>query len=93
MAAICFFVVPLMFAQVGIAAWLLWVDPSAWRWLAAAGIAVAWALTAIGAEPAHRALTKGFDEKPLRSLLAYNWGRTVAWTITLIAALSDQLGG
>lgn len=84
---------PLMAAEGVTALWLL-VDrpdtmgaPSAW--VAAALLGVALGSTVLVQVPQHAALAAGHDDELVRSLIAGNWIRTVAWSArgVLLAAV------
>jgi len=51
-----------------------------WAIVGAALLAVVWLSTARLQVPCHERLSGGFDEASCRSLVRYNWIRTVAWT-------------
>ena len=85
-------VAPLMFVEVGTAAWLCLVGgpagtPTWWVWLGAALVAVNWLSTALLQVPCHSRLAQGFDEATWRRLVATNWIRTAAWTARVPLAL------
>lgn len=87
---ITWFVVPLMFAQVGLIASLLVRRPGWGAWAAAGLVAVAWAATFALAVPSHGRLGAGLDAAEVRSLVRGNWIRTAAWTGAWLALMADR---
>lgn len=81
---------PLMLTEIACATWLLWHPPSgiasAWLWLGAALIAVAWASTAFLQVPLHVRLSAGHDPLSIERLIRSNWVRTAAWTLRAVIA-------
>ncbi len=87
MHLISFFVIPLMFAQVGLTGWAVLRDPGAWNLMAVAGVLAAWASTFIWSAPCHAQLqTAGHDLSIINRLVGTNWVRTSAWTAVFLAA-------
>lgn len=80
-----FIVGPLMFVELGSAAWLLWRPPGgvtvASLWLGAALIAICWASTLLVQVPLHLRLTARHDPAAITRLLRTNWVRTIAWSL------------
>lgn len=76
-------VAPLMFLELGSAAWIAVFTPDgvpAWAaWLGLVLVGVVWALTFFVAVPLHRKLLDGFDAAAHRRLVLANWPRTVVW--------------
>ena len=58
--------------------------PAAWAWAGATLLGIIWASTAFVQVPLHDALEKAHDASRLRTLVASNWVRTVAWTARAI---------
>jgi hypothetical protein len=89
--AVTWVVAPLMFVEVGTAAWIVWQPPTgvdpAWAWVGAALVAVVWATTAFVSVPAHEKLAETFDAVVHRRLVSTNWIRTAAWTARGVLAL------
>ena len=79
---------PLMFTELGTAAWLLWQRPAGvapgWLWMGAALIAVCWASTVLLQVPIHLRLTLRRDDKTVERLIRTNWLRTIAWSIRAV---------
>jgi len=79
---------PLMFTEIGTAAWLLWQQPAGvapgWLWMGAALIAVCWASTVLLQVPIHLRLTLKRDDKTVERLIRTNWLRTIAWSIRAV---------
>ncbi|MEV4349859.1 hypothetical protein AB0J83_35830 [Actinoplanes sp. NPDC049596] len=67
--------------------WALWSAPGGWTWVAVAGTAVAFLVTALVAAPAHGRLGRGRDPVVLRRLLRADRVRTLAAAVTLAAVL------
>lgn len=76
-------VVPLMVAELVTALWLAGLPPSAGlrpaALLGAGLVLLVWLSTALLQVPAHRALSRGWDEGAHRRLVKSNWVRTAAW--------------
>jgi hypothetical protein len=85
MARITWVVLPVMTIELGTAALLVWWQPLGIpQWQAAAGLALViliWAATGVIQVPLHDTLSKGFDARAHRRLVATNWIRTVAWAL------------
>ena len=72
---------PLMLAELGSAAWLLWAgERSGWLLISLGLIGVNWLSTAIVQVPLHRRLEQGFEAGVHGRLVSTNWVRTGAWT-------------
>ncbi|WP_442505800.1 hypothetical protein SH528x_004609 [Novipirellula sp. SH528] len=85
---ISFFVIPLMFAQVGLHGWAIVSDPSIAGWFAILCIAIAWGSTFVLSVPCHNRLQQhGYDVATIGRLVQTNWVRTAAWTAVLIVDL------
>jgi hypothetical protein len=83
---ITLFVVPLMFAQVGIYAWLAATRGQTWDYVALGLIASVWIVTFAWSVPCHDRLHRlGYDVQVIDQLVRSNWPRTAAWTAILIA--------
>ncbi len=54
--------------------------PALWAWAGVTLLGVIWASTAFVQVPLHESLEKAHDAGRLRSLVASNWIRTIAWT-------------
>ncbi len=82
-AAVTWVVAPLLLLQAAGMTMVVWTGCSpmwAW-WLAAAGIAVAWLVTAGCSVPAHNRLQRaGHDHWVISRLVRTNWLRTAAWS-------------
>lgn len=90
-------VVPLMVAELVTALWLAGLPPAAGlrpvALLGTALVAVIWVSTAVLQVPAHRALSRGWDEAAHRRLVWTNWIRTAAWWARVPVALLLWPGG
>lgn len=83
--AVTWIVMPLMLGQVVLLGWLVVARASPWAFLAAGLVAVAWIATFAMSVPAHvRLRSVGLDGGVFRRLVATNWIRTVAWTLTFL---------
>jgi len=77
---------PLMVAELGSAAWLLWAgERSGWFSISLGLIGVNWLSTVIVQVPLHRKLEQGFEAGAYGRLVATNWVRTAAWTARGVA--------
>lgn len=73
---------PLMLAEAGSAALLLWMDLRAGWFLAGLPLmALIWASTALVQVPLHERLVEGFSEDAAARLVRTNWVRTIAWSL------------
>lgn len=89
---ITFFVIPLMFGQVGVIAWQFSEQRSLWLILSAVAVVVAWVSTFTLSVPIHSKIAGGgADENDLWRLVVTNWPRTIAWTAVLILGLIPSL--
>ncbi|GAA4448140.1 hypothetical protein [Novipirellula rosea] len=85
---ISFFVIPLMFVQVGLHGWAIVSNPSFADGFAILCIAIAWVSTFMLSVPCHNRLQRhGYDVVTIRRLVHTNWIRTVAWTAVLASDL------
>ena len=84
-------VLPLMLAELGLAAALWWYAPDAvargWALAGAALLAVVWGSTFLLQVPCHQQLEQRADPQAMARLLATNWLRTVAWTLRAVVAV------
>ena len=55
--------------------------PTAIPWIGVALLALVWLATAMLLVPRHRELSAGFDARSHRQLVAFNWIRTLAWSL------------
>ncbi len=90
-------VVPLMLAEAASAGALLFMTPEGGHRTAsiagASFLGVVWLSTAALQAPAHRRLSRGFDAREIRRLVAGNWIRTAAWTARVPVAVYLALAG
>ncbi|EMI21201.1 putative membrane protein [Rhodopirellula maiorica SM1] len=85
---ISFFVIPLMFAQVGMHGWTIVSSPSIAGAVALLCITIAWVSTFTLSVPCHNRLQQyGYDVATIRRLVHTNWIRTAAWTIVLATTI------
>lgn len=93
MCGITVIVAPLMFLELGTAAWLVvGGERNVWLLASLLPLGVSWISTALLQVPLHKKLERGFDEGSWRKLVATNWWRTMAWTsrgVLLLLAMSD----
>lgn len=82
---ITFFVLPLMFVQMGGHAWLLWQDFALFRLFTMLLIGIAWGMTFLVEVPYHSKIGKGENlDKNIEGLILWNWPRTIAWTLAFV---------
>jgi hypothetical protein len=82
MRLISWIVGPLMLAEVGSAALLIYLgERSAYFWISLTGLALVWASTIFYQVPIHEKLTLGYDAKLIRQLVRGNWWRTCGWSL------------
>ena len=78
-------VAPLMLTEAFSAAALIWLRPAGVSLSVSIGglllVGLLWASTFFWQVPAHERLSRDFDAKVHRRLVASNWFRTVAWTV------------
>jgi hypothetical protein len=85
-----FIVGPLMLTQPVLIALQIWLNPSAFHYIAAALVGLAWLSTALFSVPNHRSLQKnGYDARAIAQLVLTNWIRTAAWSAVFILGLFD----
>lgn len=84
-------VMPLMIVELATALWLAGLPPAAGlrpaALLGAGLVLLIWLSTAGLQVPAHRALSRGWDEGAHRRLVRSNWIRTVAWWVRVPLAV------
>lgn len=79
---------PLMLAELGTGAWLLWRGGrDTGVLISLALLAIVWLSTALIQVPLHNHLSLGFDAATHRRLVCTNWLRTAAWTLRGICLL------
>jgi hypothetical protein len=84
-ARISFFVVPLMFTQLGLLAAAAYAGGGATVHAMLAMVLLAWGATFKFSVPLHRRITTGRDpEGAARLLVRTNWPRTVLWTAVFL---------
>ncbi|TWU26226.1 hypothetical protein Pla52o_00790 [Novipirellula galeiformis] len=89
---ISWFVVPLMFCQLGVHGWLIVHNLNALSLFAASLIATAWIATFVLSVPCHHRLQRsGYDVATIRRLVKTNWLRTVAWTTVFVLDLYTRI--
>lgn len=85
-------VAPLMTAEAALAAWLAFAPPpaipSGQIYAGAALLAAIWLSTFAVQVPLHAQLSRGFDTRVHRRLVATHWGRTALWTLRSVLALA-----
>lgn len=82
---------PLMLAELALAGWLLLDRNLGVPWPLALGglllVVLAWTITVVVESPLHARLGAGLDLALVDQVVAWNWPRTLAWTIrTALAA-------
>lgn len=79
---ISLFVIPLMFAQVGLIGFQLYTAPGWPIYIAAGLVALIWLSTFTQAVPLHNLISAGqIQSDTLPLLVSRNWIRTILWTI------------
>ena len=85
-----FFVIPLMFGQVGLHAWGIYTAPSPAKYMAAGLIGLIWCSTFLLSVPNHNILSAGSkDPAVIHSLITTNWIRTIGWSLVFVLSLID----
>ena len=84
-------VLPLMLAQIGLAAWQFYNGDRSWETLTALGLIVfCWLVTFGLSVPAHNQLqTLGNDIETVRWLVLTNWLRTIGWTAVSVLSIKQ----
>lgn len=77
----------LMPAEVLLAGALVLQQPSLLTWAGVGLLVVIWLSTALVQVPLHQRLGEGFDEAVHARLVAFNWIRTIAWTLRGLLAV------
>lgn len=81
-------VAPLMFAQLGLSIYELWVTPTAFSWIRILMIGAVWVLTFFLAVPVHNSLDiEGNTPTLVQDLVRANWPRTAIWTLIFLLGL------
>lgn len=80
-----------MIVELVTAIFLLWMAPArleAWPlWVAFALLVAVWLTTFLVHVPQHDALSRAFDSEVHNRLVAFNWLRTIAWTVRSLLLL------
>jgi hypothetical protein len=81
-------IIPIMFTQLPLAAWLTWQQPEAANLSALAALLACWGLTFGVSVPLHRKIDAG-DASTLtvERLIRTNWPRTFLWTLVFLLGL------
>ena len=88
MTRISLVVIPLVLAEIGTAAWLVWGgNRNPWLLASLVFVGVNAASTALIQAPLHGQLSVEYSEKVIRRLLLTNWLRTVAWSVRGVCLL------
>lgn len=93
MARITWVVGPLMLAEAGSAAFLLYFgERSLFFLVSLVAMALVWISTIVSQIPLHEKLTQGYSSAIIDLLVRSNWWRTIAWTVRglCLAALLIQ---
>ena len=86
-------VAPLMFAQLGIAIWQLWLSPEFYPISSLILVLIAWLLTFLQAVPLHGKIATGESVMlAAAKLVKVNWWRTLVWTVIFLLSLNELLG-
>ena len=73
-------VMPLMLAEIALAALILFQKPSLPLAIAGVMVLLIWASTFLLSVPCHQKLAESFDLETVQRLVATNWPRTLLWT-------------
>ncbi len=83
-------VVPLMLAQLVLAAYLAFIKPFQINILIIILIGIIWIVTFLRFVPMHKKITNGFTgDGLLKNLLQENWIRTLLWTVVFALSFLD----
>lgn len=82
-----FVVMPAMLVELASGLALLYMDFSGLHLFLCTLLGLIWATTFFVSIPAHRALSKGFDQSAFKTLLNSNWIRTLSWSLRGIVLL------
>ncbi|MEM1422672.1 MAG: hypothetical protein AAGH64_01590 [Planctomycetota bacterium] len=85
-------VMPLMFTELGCAAWLAFTGGSALAWAGLGLVGAVWAVTFFVSVPLHVALDRGFEARAHRLLVVTNWARTALWSARLWVSIAMLVG-
>ena len=82
MSLITLIVGPLMLAEIGSAAWILYLGERSLLFVFSLGaLAAIWGSTVLCQIPLHQKLVRGYDTETLRKLVRSNIWRTIGWTV------------
>lgn len=82
---VAWIIIPLMFAQLPLVAWLTWRAPTETNLAALGCLFMAWLLTFGVSVPLHRRIDKGdTSSETLQRLIKTNWPRTMLWTAVFL---------
>ncbi len=85
MQSISYVVAPLMFIELGLAAWTVYQFPSQWAfWTILVIVILLWLSTFFVSVPYHNKLVLGKDVHAIKMLVQTNWIRTALWTAKAI---------
>jgi hypothetical protein len=81
-------IIPIMFAQLPLTAWLTWQHPNAANLSALTALLACWAFTFGVSVPLHRKIDAGdTSAKNVVRLIRTNWPRTFLWTLAFLLGL------
>lgn len=85
---VSFIIMPLMLAQLGLAGWAAFGDPSVLNLGILVAVLACWALTFLVSVPLHNKLSRGSLSLPVREqLIRTNWPRTLLWSLIFVFGL------
>ena len=81
-------IVPIMFTQLPLVAYLTWQRPNAANLIALTTLLACWALTFGVSVPLHRKIDAGDTSTPtVQRLIRTNWPRTLLWSLAFVSGL------
>lgn len=85
---VAWIIIPLMFAQLPLVAWLTWRAPTEANLAALGCLLASWLLTFAVAVPLHRKIDKGdTSSETIQRLIKTNWPRTMLWTAVFLLGM------
>lgn len=86
---ISWIVLPVMLAELGTSAWLVWgpFPLAAWHAAGLSLVIAAWLSTFFLQVPQHEIIASGYEKKAVQKLISSNWIRTILWSTKSILSL------
>ena len=86
-------IIPIMFTQLPLVAWLSWQQPQAANFFALLALLACWVLTFGVSVPLHRQIERGATgAQTLEQLIRTNWPRTILWTSAFLLGILARSG-